>query len=335
MKKDITVQTGLLEIHLNDPILLHVRKDYACLKKDMTINQALVTIREHGLGERIIYFYVVDDENRLIGVLPTRRLLSALPDQSLAQIMITKIITIPNTVTVLEACEWFVMYKFLAFPVVDEEQRIVGIIDISLYTQEILDLTEREQSISLFETLGVRMSQIKNASPLRAFRFRFPWLLATISGGILCALLTSFFEMTLAQSLILAFFLTLLLGLGESVSMQSMTVTIMALRHLRPNWRWYFRSLTREISTALLLGGGTAFIVCSIVWLWWGHLSSAMVIAISIILSMGAASFLGISIPALLHIMRFDLKIAAGPLTLTVTDLFSLSFYFSLATIIL
>ncbi len=335
MKAQHKLTAGLAEIHLNDPIIEHARKDYASFKRDMTVEEALSAIREHGLGERIIYFYVLDEEDRLIGVLPTRRLLSVTPDQTLNHIMVDKIITIPSTVTVLDACEWFVMHKLLAFPVVDEEQHMLGVVDVSLFTQEIKDLSEREQSNAIFETLGVRISQLKNASPLRAFRFRFPWLLATITGGTLCAVLTSFFEVTLAQSLILAFFLTLMLGLGESVSMQAMTVTVMTLHNLKPSWHWYLRSLRREIFTALLLGGSCGLIVGLIVWLWWGQTNPAMVIALSIILSLGMSCILGLSIPSLLHKLRFDPKIAAGPLTLAIADLFTLFFYFGLATIIL
>jgi magnesium transporter len=327
--------SGLPEIHLNDPITAHARKDFAAFKQNKTVAEALTAIREHGLGERIIYFYVLDERDRLVGVLPTRRLLSAKPGQKLSQIMVDKIITIPQTVSVLDACEWFVRHKLLAFPVVDEQQHILGVVDVSLFTQEILDLSEREQSNAVFEMLGMRISQVKNASPWRAFRFRFPWLLATISGGVLCALLTSFFELTLAQSLILAFFLTLMLGLGESVSMQSMTVTVMTLHHSQPGWLWYLRSLRREIFTAILLGASSGLLVGLIVWSWWGLAGPALVIALSIILSLSMACILGLSIPALLHTLKFDPKIAAGPLTLAITDLFTLLFYFGLASVIL
>jgi magnesium transporter len=89
---------------------------------------------------------------------------------------------------------------------------------------------------------------------LRAFRFRFPWLLATIGSGTICALLAGRFEVTLAKSLVLAFFLTMVLGLSESVSIQSMTVTIQELRATRPTLRWYAQALRREAGTALLLG---------------------------------------------------------------------------------
>src|SRR5438477_11481411 len=100
------------------------------------------------------------------------------------------------------------------------------------------------------------------------FRYRFPWLLATVAGGTICAMLAGAFELTLARSLVVAFFLTMVLGLNESVSAQSMSVTIQALRSARPNWRWFTGALRRELATALLLGLACGIIVAAIVWIW-------------------------------------------------------------------
>jgi len=170
---------------------------------------------------------------------------------------------------------------------------------------------------------------------LLAFRYRFPWLGATIASGVTCALLASFFEATLAQTLVLAFFLTLVLGLAESVSMQSMTVTIQALRAIRPTLRWYFSTLGREIPTAILLGLASGTIVGSVVWVWRGEELAALAIGLSILFSITAACFYGLSIPALLHSMKLDPKIAAGPVILAITDLTTLVSYLGIATLVL
>nr|MCU0873892.1 CBS domain-containing protein [Pirellulaceae bacterium] len=214
---------------LTDSVSAYTRGDFASLRQDLTVAEALAAIRERGVGERIIYFYVVDDDDRLTGVVPTRRLLSAKLEDTLSAIMIRQVVAIPRAATVLEACEFFLLHKFLAFPVVDEQRRLTGVVEIGLFTDEVFDLAEREQSDAIFEAMGFRLAQVRDAAPLRAFRYRFPWLVATIASGSLCALLASAFAVTLGQSLVLAFFLTLVLGLGESVSIQSMTVTIQAL----------------------------------------------------------------------------------------------------------
>jgi len=176
---------------------------------------------------------------------------------------------------------------------------------------------------------------VRDASPVRAFRFRFPWLLATIGSGTICALLASAYEATLAKSLVLAFFLALVLGLGESVSMQSMAVTVHALRTTRPTLRWYVRTFWREAGTALLLGGACGLTVGLVVWLWRGAGLGAVTIGTSILLALCGACFFGLSVPALLHAVKLDPKIAAGPVTLAITDIFTLLFYFSLAALLL
>lgn len=321
--------------HLQEPVLAHARKDFAVLRSALTVQQALDDIRRHGVGEKIVYFYVVDADDRLVGVVPTRRLLTAPLDKTLAEIMIGRIVAIPETATLLEVCELFAMHKFLAFPVVDAGRRVVGVVDVSLFTEEVFDIAERERTDELFESLGIRVAQMHDASPLRAFRFRFPWLLTTILSGTCCALLASAYELTLAKSLVLTFFLTMVLGLGESVSVQSMTMTIQTLRTTRPSLRWYLAAARRELGAALLLGAACGGTVGLIVWLWRGAALPAVAIGSSILLALCAACLFGLSIPALLHALKLDPKIAAGPVTLAFTDLFTLLFYFSIAALLL
>src|SRR5262249_47105466 len=140
---------------------------------------------------------------------------------------------------------------------------------------------------------------------------------------------------TLANSLVLAFFLTLVLGLGESVSIQSMSVTIQALRAIRPSLKWFWKSFRRELGTAILLGSSCGLLVGLIVWIWRGAPLAAGVIGGSIFLTVCAASFFGLAIPSLLHWLRLDPKIAAGPITLALTDIATLLFYFNLGSLML
>ncbi|HMP04470.1 MAG TPA: magnesium transporter [Gemmatales bacterium] len=302
------------------------------LREAQTVGDALDLIRQRGVGERIIYFYVVDADDRLVGVVPTRRLLLAQLDQPISSIMVRSAVAIPLQATVAEACEFFILHRFLAFPVVDEERRVVGIVDVSQFTDEVFDLAEREQTDAVFEALGFRYAQVKDASPVLAFRFRFPWLLATITSGTMCAVLAGWFERTLAEHLVLAFFLTLVLGLAESVSMQSTTVTIQALRQRRPSLAWLRRSLRREVQTAALLGLACGGTVALIAWLWRGSLVGALVIGGGIAASLLVACITGVLVPWVLHRREWDPKVAAGPLTLAITDLGTITCYFSLAT---
>jgi magnesium transporter len=321
--------------HLNQAVLPHARKDFPELRQDFTVQQALETIRQKGIGEKVVYFYVVDSQEKLLGVLPTRRLLTAPLDQKLEQLMINRVVAIPHDATILDACELFVMHRFLAFPVVDAEKRIVGVVDVGLFTQEVLDIGERGETDEVFEALGFRISQVRAATPWRAFRLRFPWLLATIGSGTACAVLASAFAATIERSLILAFFVTLVLALGESVGIQSMALTVQALRAVRPSWRWFVSAFRQEAGTAALIGLGCGLVVALIVTVWHGFGMAPVVIGGSIILALCAASLFGLVVPALLHWLKLDPKIAAGPVTLAVTDVFTLLCYFGSAALLL
>jgi magnesium transporter len=321
--------------HLQESVITIAREEVAKLHQEATVQEALDDIRQKGIGDRIVYFYVVDSRGRLVGVVPTRRLLSAPLERRIAEVMLSPVVAIPQQATVLEAYEFFVLHKLLAFPVVDGQRRIRGVVDIGMFADEAFDLAKQTSMDRVFETIGFRLQQVRDASPLRAFRFRFPWLLATIASGTACALLVGIFEMTLAKSLVLAFFLTLVLGLGESVSIQSMTMTIQGLQSQQPSLGWYLRALQRELGTAVLLGGGCGLVVGLIVWLWQGLAGAAGAIGASILLTLCAASFFGLSISALLHRLKLDLKIAAGPITLAITDIATLAIYFSLADLLL
>jgi len=321
--------------HLNEPVLRFARKDFATLNQKFTVEQALASIRQRGVGEKIVYFYVVDDAEQLVGVVPTRRLLMAPLEQPLSDLMIRRVVAIPHTATVMEACEFFVLHKFFAFPLVDEQRHVAGLVDVGLFTEEVFDIAEREQMTEVFETLGFHVSQVRDASPWRAFRIRFPWLLTTIVSGTFCAFLAGAYHLTLEKSLVIAFFLTLILGLGESVSIQSMTVTIQALRTNRPTLRWYLSSLGREIPTALLLGVACGVVVGLVVLAWQRAPMPAFVIGASVTFCLLTACVTGLSVPSALHALKLDPKIAAGPLTLAFADIFTLLFYFNLAKYLL
>jgi len=317
----------------------YARRDFPLLQAGASAEKALETIRREGVGERVIYFYAVDERMRLVGVVPTRRLLTAAPATPLREIMVPRVIALPATATVLEACEFFVLYKFLAFPVVDADRRIIGVVDADVFMASVLETQESEGEdvarADFFEILGFHLAQVRDASPWRMFRYRFPWLLATVASGTICALLAGAFEVTLARSLVIAFFLTMVLGLNESVSMQSMSVTIQALRSARVTRRWFATAFRREIVTALLLAVACGALVSAIVWFWRDEIRAALVIGGSIALSLVTACLFGLGVPSLLHWWKLDPKISAGPVTLALADFFALLFYFTSAWLVL
>lgn len=333
--KEVTGYAGKGTDHLDEPALRYARHDFPVIRDHVTVGEALAVIRREGVGERIIYFYVLNDDAQIVGIIPTRRLLTSQPTLPVSEIMIRDIVMISHRATVLEACEMFVKHRFFALPIVDDDRRIRGIIDIGFFTQEAIDLAERQQVEDIFQLIGFGIEQLRDKSVFGIFRYRFPWLIATIASGTICALLASAYEATLAKALILAFFLTLVLGLGESVSIQSMTVALQNLHFGRPTWSTYLKWLRREVGTTLLLGGACGTTVGMVAYLWRGEFLPGLTIGLSILLSIFTAGLLGMSIPTLLDAIREDSKIAAGPVTLALTDIATLLFYFSAAALML
>ncbi len=149
-------------IDFNAPAADYARKDFPLLQAGASAEKALETIRREGVGERVIYFYAVDERMRLVGVVPTRRLLTAAPATPLREIMVPRVIALPATATVLEACEFFVLYKFLAFPVVDVERRIIGVVDAGAGARR-LDLAHVPLSFSVAARDGSQWNDLRAA----------------------------------------------------------------------------------------------------------------------------------------------------------------------------
>ena len=315
-------------------MLSHAKTGFILLEQSLTISEALTQIRTSRLADGVIYFYVVNKLGQLVGVIPTRKLLTCPLAAKLQDIMSTRVITIPSTANLLDACEMFILYKFLAFPIVTPEKTVCGVIEAGLLGEELAlsdDASENGgRHDAVFETLGLHLSELKEASAFKAFKFRFPWLLATIGSGTVAAILGNLYETTLAHSLILVFFLSLVTGLGESISTQSVTLTIQGLLHKVPTWPWYLKTIRRELKTALLLGLACASIVTLLVMCWRGLGLAPLAVGCSLILSLCSACVIGVTIPTLLHTFKLDPKIAAGPLTLAVTDIFTLTFYYNI-----
>ena len=320
---------------LNNPVMKHAADDFVSIHTYDTVGEALDCIRNCRTESTILYFYVLDAEERLVGTIQTRKLLTSPLNTKIEQIMSKNLIAIPHTANLMEALEFFILHRYLAFPVVDEKRKMLGVIDVNVFTQEMLDIEEQEQVHSVFDTLGVKISEARSKSPWSVFRYRFPWLMATITSGTVCALLVGFFEATLAQSLILAFFLTLVLGLGESVSMQTMAITVHFMHHGLSQAGWYFYSLRRELTRVFLMALACALIVGCIAIIWKNDLAAGIILFSGILASLLLACFLGVSIPTILHKLKLDVHVASGPLTLALADICTIVSYFSLAAFIL
>ncbi|MCS7021105.1 MAG: CBS domain-containing protein [Gemmataceae bacterium] len=314
---------------LNDPVTLHMRTDPCRLRLGQTVREALEYVRKQHPSGRIVYFYVVDEQDRLVGVVPTRQLLLSDPETLVANIMVRSVIAIPHTATVLEACEFFTMHRFLAFPVVDDQKRLLGLVDVELYTKELSDLERREGNEDLFQLIGVHLTEASQRNVLTTFRSRFPWLLSNITGGLLAAWLADAYA-DVATLVLVTPFIPVVLALAESVSIQSVSLALETLHGVRATWGLYLRRLVREAVVGLLLGAACGGLVALVAWLWKGHLGAGLSLFLGISGSVAAAAILGLSLPLILRLLRYNPQVAAGPIALASADMVTLLFYFNL-----
>lgn len=322
---------------LNQPILQFARQDYVRIRADQTVDQALESVRQTPAAGRIVYFYVVDDEGRLQGVVPTRRLLLSPRDMPVSKIMERRVIAVPSSSTLLDACDLFLFHRLLALPVIDEERRMLGVVDVELYTDELSGLARQVEQDDVFQLIGVHVAALRQASPAVVFRNRFPWLLCNVAGGLACALIGGLYENVLNEVIALALFIPVVLALAESVSIQSLTLTLtLQGQNLRPvGWRGVLGSLSRETPIGVLLGISCGAIVALAAWAWQGHGLVALCLLLSILISITLATLFGLLVPTVLNAAQRDPKTASGPITLALTDLATLFCYLGLATLLL
>lgn len=307
---------------LDEPIASYLRRDFTTLGTDDTVEQALVSLRSRELGERIVYFYVIDAAGVLAGVLPVRRLLSSRPDARIRDLMVTKIVVLRHSATVLDASDLFVKHRLLAVPVVDHEGRLEGVVDVGLLADEETMTAGRQSAEDIFQVIGARVSA--SATPWQSFRERFPWLLCNVAGGMVAALVTGYYEAFLKTAIGLALFVPVVLTLAESVGIQSVSLTLQAL-HQRGH------RLGRDIATALLLGAGCAAVVAGLVLAFRQPASIALTVSLTIFLAMAVATLAGVALPVLVGRTRRDPRIASGPIVLATVDFVALLIYFNLA----
>lgn len=325
---------------LNEPVANHTRRDFTTLYPQWTVAEALDHMRRFPPPGRIIYFYVVDEGMHLLGVVPTRRLLLSPPGSLVRDVMIREVIAIPAGATVLEACEFFTLHRLLAFPVVEAGRRLVGVVDVELYTEELADTGESVPSAGagrddLFQLIGVRLTATQQTRPLRAFRGRFPWLLCNVAGGTIAAVLAGVYEEQLNWNrAVLALFIPVVLALAESVAIQSVTLALDALRGARPTWGELARRLRFEGATGFLLGAATGLVVAGLAAVWQGVPVLFWIVAAGIGLGVTGAAVCGLAVPYVLRLLRRDPQLAAGPIALTCADILTLLAYFNLARLL-
>ncbi|MEH2464298.1 magnesium transporter [Nostoc sp.] len=293
--------------------------EYVRLRQGLTVGEALSKIRRQDEDKESIYYaYVTDDNRTLVRVVSLRQLLFTFPDVFIKDISSDRVIKVKTETPQEEVARIMQRYDLIAIPVVDREDRLVGIVTID----DVMDILEEEATEDIQKLAGVGGDEAALSSPLLTIRNRLPWLLGIMALYIGAASAIAPFQSVIAAVPVLAVIMPIFSNTGGTVGIQSLTVTIRGLGVGEVTPRDTLKILRKELlaglATALVLA--TTMILLSLIWARpqerWVALIAGMVMATNTIV----AVTLGTLLPMGLKRLKLDPALVSGPLVTTMLD---------------
>jgi magnesium transporter len=315
------------------PVRDFLQDNYVIVSLYSTVSQAIQSIRKSASKDNILYVYVIDRDQKLCGVVSIRNLLLANDEDSVSAIYSPSVVSLSEDSTLMDAYTLFSKSRFLSLPVVNEHGKLAGIVPAhelaDKYETELKQLFEERSRGELFELLGVQAESASETS-IQTAKKRLPWIGVNITGGMMSAVVIELLSGNLAHSVEYLAFLPILLLVSESVGMQSASVVISNLYRTKGKGR-IGRIVVKEAGIAFLVSALCGLIVGTAIYFWKGY--SAVALTVGFALPVGAVlvSCLGTLIPTIFHVLRFDPRVAAGPVVLAISDTMVLFLYLTAA----
>lgn len=304
--------------------------DFVALNAEINAEQAIHLLRQRVKPGPIHYVYVVDNEQRLLGVLMLKKLLVSEPDIRLKDIMNEDIVSVKASLDQEEVARLVSKYDLLAIPVVDEQNHLIGVVTVD----DIIDVLKEEATEDIFKLGGTDDEELSKKSTFNVSRVRLPWLVVTLFEGIICATLIRFFQFTLERTIALAFFIPVIMGMGGNIGIQSSTIVVRGLATGRINLSQIGKVLFREIRVGLIMGLVCGSVVALIAYLLEKSLLLGMVVGISMFIAIIVAATMGSLIPLIFKRLKIDPAVASGPFITSSNDIVGILIYFSLANLL-
>ena len=306
--------------------------EFVAVKADVTLQDAIETIREKKEEVENLYFlWVIDDFERLVGVISLKDLLLESPSRKVHEIMNTEVISV-NTLSDQEEVIYLVKkYDLVNIPVVDEQHRLRG----RITHDDIIDVIEEEVDEDISLMAGVIAQEIAEESTLKISKARLPWLIMGLFGGILAAFVINHFESSLEKIIALSFFFPVIMAMGGNTGTQAATVVVRGLATGDVSLVNAGKRLWREMRVALINGLICGAILGLIVGLWLSDSGLGLIVALALILIVVISGFIGAAVPLALKRLNIDPALGTGPFVTTSNDILSLLIYLGLVTFFL
>ena len=301
------------------------------LSEDMTAGEAITAVQGARDVEVVFYLYIIDSRRHLVGVASLRRLLLVPPPTPLKRIMTTDIISVRADMDQEEVARQVASYNLLAIPVVDEENKLVGVITVD----DVIDVIKDEATEDVYRLAGVSGDDRVFTSPSESLRKRLPWLQVNLVTAFMAASVVAIFEGSIAQWATLAVFMPVVAGMGGNAAMQTLTVIVRGIALGELTFANTRKALVKEAIVGLGNGIGVGIVAALVVWLWKGNASLGLIIGAAMVINMFVAATAGTLIPLGLRSLKVDPALASSVFITTLTDVFGFLSFLGLATLVL
>lgn len=305
--------------------------DYFALEEDVTVSEAITALQKRSEElEMVFYVYVIDPRNHLLGVVSLRELLLNPPSTPLRKIMITDTIKVRTDTDQEEVARIVATYNLLAVPVVDEENKLAGIITVD----DVLDVMREEATEDIYALAGVSAEDRVRGSAFNSARQRLPWLMLSLGAALLAVAIVQYYLDTISKALWLAVLIPVVAAMGSAAATQTMTVVVRGIGLGEVSRETSRRVVVKESLVGLINGLTVGVVAFGVISIWFGW-KVAVVLGLTMLLSLFAACTLGALVPVALKQLRADPAPASSVFVVTLTNVVTFFFYLGVATLLI
>ena len=301
------------------------------LSEDLTVGESISALQASRDVEMVFYLYVVDERRHLVGVTSLRRLLLVSPETPLKRIMTPDVTSVRVDTDQEEAARQVASYNLLAIPVVDEENKLVGVVTVD----DVIDVIKDEATEDIYRLAGVSGDERVFTPPMESLRLRLPWLVVNLATAFLAAAVVGLFESTIAQVTAVAIFMPIVAGMGGNAATQTLTVIVRGLALGELTWVNARKALVKEMSVGFANGIATGVIAAGLATLFKGNPMIGILLAAAMVINMCVAAAAGTLIPLGLKALKIDPALASAVFITTFTDVAGFASFLGLTTVFL
>ena len=306
--------------------------EFVALKENMTVEETLKYLQKYGEENENIYdLYVVDNFDKLKGVISLKELVTKNFNTRISDVIHTKIEGIPYNTDQEEVGHRFEKYGYLTMPVVDNSNRLLGVVTF----EDVMQILRDETTEDIHRLGGVDEGEKVDGSLKDSVKSRLPWLIVNLVTAILAAAVVGMFEGTIQAVVSLATFMPIVTGMGGNAGTQTLTIIVRGLALGELNFKNMKKVFFKEIGVGVVTGVVIGFIIGVLGYIWEGNFMFGIIISVAMLLNMIVATITGYLVPVVLKKFKVDPALASSIFVTTFTDVLGFFFFLGLATLLI